>query len=271
MSDVRKIKLTDIALGDRERPDDASEVKKIALSMAEQGQVQPIILRPTPNGEKPFTLVVGLHRLQAAWLLEWSEIDAISRKMTADQAKEIELDENLARHDLSALDRALFLRRKKELHERLYPETVHGGDRKSSLYQERGDRLADQDAKFGILKFTDAEAERTGLSVRSIARQVKLANDLDPDAVTMLRGTDAARNASQLSKIAALPVEQQRQVAETAYTTKAKVSDVVAGLSPRAVPERSVEIEVKALQDLFDRSSKAARTAFIEQISGWTA
>lgn len=58
------------------------------------------------NGLK---LVVGGHRLHGADILGWDEIPAILIEATDDEARQIEIDENLARKELTALERAEFL------------------------------------------------------------------------------------------------------------------------------------------------------------------
>ena len=77
----------------------------------------------------------------------------------ADESAMIEIDENLARAELSALDRALFIAARKALHERLNPAARHGGDRKSGKYHKsnRG-----QVPNVSTRSFTATTAKRTG-------------------------------------------------------------------------------------------------------------
>jgi ParB family chromosome partitioning protein len=104
------LKISDIAITDRVRALDDEQVAVIAKSIGEKGQLQPILVRPTPNAEgglKPKTLVFGGHRLAALELLGRDTVDAIVRDLSPDEAKLIEIDENLHRADLTVLDRAI--------------------------------------------------------------------------------------------------------------------------------------------------------------------
>jgi len=95
----------------RFRPLD-DRVSEVAESYAEYGQLQPIILQPT-NGR--FTLVDGLHRLNAAKLLKWPAIGATyTDEIDPIRLREIELEVNVKRIEMSWQDR---LRAIAELHQ----------------------------------------------------------------------------------------------------------------------------------------------------------
>ena len=49
-----------------------------------------------------------------------------------DEAKLLQIDENLCRAELSPAERAAHLVERKRLYETLHPETGHGGDRRSA-------------------------------------------------------------------------------------------------------------------------------------------
>jgi ParB/RepB/Spo0J family partition protein len=74
--------------------------------MGDQGQLQPIVVRPRKDGG--YWLVAGLHRFEAAKKLKWKEINCtIFDGMAADEADLAEIDENLIRAELSPAERAL--------------------------------------------------------------------------------------------------------------------------------------------------------------------
>ena len=140
------IDLADIAIVDRFRSIDDATVKQLAMSMKTSGLQTPILVRhnrelnpesglhdgPDLGG---FALVAGAHRLEAARELRWPRIEAfVLDELTADEVRLIELDENLMRAELTAFDRARSLGRRKELYERIYPETRQGGDHRSQEY-----------------------------------------------------------------------------------------------------------------------------------------
>ncbi len=83
---------------------------------------------------------------------------------------------------LTTAERALFIRRRKEIYEALYPETRHGGDRKST--RQIGDLNDNEDAE----RFSLNTAKSTGISERSIQldahRGATLGDDLEAIPVT---------------------------------------------------------------------------------------
>jgi ParB family transcriptional regulator, chromosome partitioning protein len=90
--------------------------------MADQGQLQPIVVRPDKDGG--YCLVAGLHRFEAAKKLNWKEIwCSVFDDMDTDQAELAEIDENLIRVDLTPAEEAAHIGKRKELYERLHPET----------------------------------------------------------------------------------------------------------------------------------------------------
>lgn len=95
------IKLTDINLTkDRQRPLDQQHAEEVAQSLLTFGQLQPIIL--DENNE----LIAGFHRVNAAMLNGWTEIWYV-RQANVDEllAREIELEENIRRLDMTAAEK----------------------------------------------------------------------------------------------------------------------------------------------------------------------
>jgi ParB/RepB/Spo0J family partition protein len=104
------------------RPD---RVAELAESMRLNGLLQPIVLR-TSKGSG-YWLVAGWHRFEAAKLLKWPSIRAnIFEGMKADATELAEIDENLIHIDLTPAERAAHQAKRKEIYERLHPETKKG-------------------------------------------------------------------------------------------------------------------------------------------------
>jgi ParB family chromosome partitioning protein len=101
MTETRLIALGDIAVAKhRLRGLRENTANALSQSMADQGQLQPIVVRPRKHGR--YWLVAGLHRLAAARKLKWAEINCtIFDGMAADEAELAEIDENLIRAELS--------------------------------------------------------------------------------------------------------------------------------------------------------------------------
>lgn len=156
-----KVALSEITVTDRLRALDPKVVKELAESMEGQGQLQPIVLRPRPSGKEGYRLVAGRHRLEAAKSLKWADIEAkVFKDMEADEAQLGEIDENLVRANLSAAEEAMHLKRRKDLYEKLFPETKKGGDPKTKVQS-------------GKKSFSKDTAEKTGKDKRTVQRAVK--------------------------------------------------------------------------------------------------
>ncbi len=92
----------------RSREVDQDHALAIQASIVEQGQITPILIRPTPNGKQPYELVAGAHRHRAIQLLgDDEEIDAIIVNADKEEAAILEVSENIFRNELTALDRAM--------------------------------------------------------------------------------------------------------------------------------------------------------------------
>lgn len=145
-----------------------------------------------------FRLVFGAHRYRAAQIAQLPGIKAIITEADDADLRLREIDENLIRNELSALDRARFLAERKRLYEALNPGAKRGGDRRS-----------DQTANMAVWSFSADIAEKTGLSERTVFRAVALAEALSPEVVKALQHTPLARNQAALETLAKHPAKRQ--------------------------------------------------------------
>jgi ParB family transcriptional regulator, chromosome partitioning protein len=79
-------------------------LNELADSIRSSGVVQPVVLRPAPNGR--FQLVAGERRWLASKRVGKTAIPAVIRQISNEQAMEITIIENLQREDLNAIDQA---------------------------------------------------------------------------------------------------------------------------------------------------------------------
>jgi hypothetical protein len=134
-----KIPIADIKVGTRLRALDQEVVKLLAVSMAVGGLKAPITVRRTAEG---YELIAGWHRLEAARVLEWQEISAITVVGSERQARLWEIDENLCRSELTPLERAEHIKERV----RLVGEKVAQAGPPSGLQpQEQGIRKTARD------------------------------------------------------------------------------------------------------------------------------
>jgi ParB family chromosome partitioning protein len=223
MPDTRLIVLNGIAVPiHRLRAVREEIVNALVQSMADRGQLQPIVLR-RDSGDG-YWLVAGLHRLEAAKKLNWKEIRcSVFDDMDADQAELIEIDENLIRADLSPAERALHIGKRKELYEKVYPQTKKGG----APGKAGGGKKA-KTAK--LATFARDTATKTRVSRRSVERDATRAKQV----VVLGEIVDTSLDkGAEIDALAKLPKSEQRSLAEAAK--RARRSAPLAGAAP-AIP-----------------------------------
>ena len=97
-----------------------SGINELSQSISEVGLLNPITVDPN------HTLIAGLHRLEVAKRLCWTEIECTVCGLEGLEAELAEIDENVVRTALSTIEYGELLKRRKELYESLYPETKAG-------------------------------------------------------------------------------------------------------------------------------------------------
>ncbi len=214
----QKIQIAKIDATNRLRDIDPAHAEVIAASIDEVGMKQPISVRLHPNRDEEgcayeYKLVIGGHRLYAVdLLLGWNELKVGSQVLIEDldddAARLAEVDENLARHELNALDRSLFLAERKRLYVALHPAAAAGGDRKSRKIMEK---IKDQSLVFDR-SFASATAKRVGLSKSTINLSIGIAEKLDRETIDALRGTSVETNQKELLALAAITDLDERHL-----------------------------------------------------------
>ncbi|WP_375683513.1 ParB/RepB/Spo0J family partition protein [Bartonella sp. AP3QHHD] len=254
MAQFQKLALDVIVVPERIRPVDDEHAKALAQSIVREGLMNPITVRHTPNAkEGNYTLIAGAHRLRAAELLGYSDIDAVVVQADKDNAALLEVAENLFRNELSVIDRALFVQTYRELWEKKYGEIKIGRNKKSKvqlaplidgdghleqlgqvdpiaqpsnsaniaqLHDEKKfgqvDRISHTDEDSGkeiAFCFAKHVADRIGFSQDVVKRLNCIAQHLQPELRSVLRGTALADNQAQLLKLAKMEPVAQRRVA----------------------------------------------------------
>ena len=85
------------------RPDELAELE---ASLKANGLLQPIVVRPRPNGDG-FELIAGERRLRAAARLGWEDIPAVVKEIDDQMLLTLALVENLQRSNLNPIEEAL--------------------------------------------------------------------------------------------------------------------------------------------------------------------
>uniref|UniRef100_UPI00402BAAE8 ParB/RepB/Spo0J family partition protein n=1 Tax=Methylomonas sp. SPW-1 TaxID=3438877 RepID=UPI00402BAAE8 len=89
--------------------DDENSLEGLAANIAEHGVLQPILIRPNETGG--YDLVAGERRYRAAKIAGLSQIPAIIKEMTDEQADDAQMAENIHRKNLTQLEEARKIRR----------------------------------------------------------------------------------------------------------------------------------------------------------------
>lgn len=255
----RLVRLDLIDVGERLRRVDDDYAQLIAGSMEGVGQLTPIEVRPTSAGR--FALVAGAHRLRAAQINGWGAIEAIVREQGELEAQLREIDENLIRRELSALDRATFMARRQEVHLALHPDTARG----------KAGAVARWHA-MDKLSFASDAATKLGISARDIRRSIARFAGIAPDVREKLAGTWIADNGAVLDTLAKLSPTDQRKAITLMLRPDAPIRSVARALAEangQQAPMPDVDGQQLAKLMAAWRSSGAkARREFLDWLDG---
>lgn len=154
----------------------ADELRNLAESLCEAGQISPIVVRPGPEGK--YMIVVGERRWRAACEAGLSHIECVVRcDLDEQRAREMQFAENCQREDIPPLEQA----------------------RSFKDYLDR-------------YKLSQSElSRRTGIPQRTISNRLAL---LSLPASLQARIEAGTIGPYEALKIATLPVDQQGAVAE---------------------------------------------------------
>ncbi len=192
---VKNISISRIKVKRGRRAINKERVLEIAESITTLGLLHPISIN------KQYQLVTGRHRLEAFKKLSKKTIPSITTEkgLKADLA---EIDENLIRQELSVLERAECLKKRKDIYEMMYPESIKRGP-------GRGHR---ETKRAGFVSFSTDTAGKTGSSRRYVEQTVQIANNIPSDLKKMIRKSDLADNKKELLQLARLDNKLQHRV-----------------------------------------------------------
>jgi ParB family chromosome partitioning protein len=215
------VPLEKITVPEGRRRVDKTRVAALAASITEVGLLQPVAL----TGD--YRLIFGAHRLAAYQQLKLRAIPASIHDLDGLHLELAEIDENIQRSALTALETCKALARRKEIYEALHPETrpvtKRGGP-------GRGKKTSD---KMSPVSFTKDTAAKVGKHHRTVQRMVEIGDGLDDQAAKLLAATSVANQQNELKKLSKLPSDTQRQVAEKLVGGQAcTVATAMAALGP---------------------------------------
>ncbi len=255
--------LEKITVPERLRSVSADHVATIVESVKQCGEIlNPIIVGAEKLEENPdqvsFFLIAGAHRFEAAKQAGLERIPSqVWEDITPEEARLIEIDENLIRHELNPLDRAVFLSERKDVYEKMHPETKNGAQGSRSGQTNENDTMS----------FSNDTAERTGLGKRTIERAVKIAKGIPVELRKRIIGTELAQNQKELLELAKIGDQMlQAQIVERIVSGQSsKVGAAVKEIKGHVEIEKNKDdTEFEKLVELFQRASKAAQDRFLD-------
>ena len=255
---TKDVPVSDIVVKNRLRPVSESGVATLVASIEQLGLIKdPIHLRQVGGAHARLELIAGGHRLQAAKRLDWATIPATIWTCSADWARLMEVDDNLAQSDMDALELAVFLAERKRVYLKLHPQSKRGGDRGN---QHTGGRQSD------IVSFCQSTAEKRAMSKRQIERLVSAGERLDPKHAAQLFALESRPTLADLTHLGKMQPDQ-RQLALDLFVvgTEPTIKAAHASLEGSKPPLSNKDRRVQSLVDAWDRAGKAARDAFFEE------
>ena len=258
VASITDLAVADIVCRDRLRPVSEAGVAALIASIGELGVIKDAVhVRRKKDGT--FHLMAGAHRLEAARRLGMATIPVKAWTCTDDWARLVEIDDNLAGAELTALDTALFLARRKEVYERLHPETLRG---------VAGARARWSDAS-ELGSFASTTAEKLGITERQVQKIVAAGERLQPPDVQALRRAPRPVTLKDLTVIAGIESAPERyhvvgELGGGQAKSAAEARRSWAGRQGGAIAHKDpVEEDFKVLRTAWLRASKAARRRFI--------
>jgi ParB-like chromosome segregation protein Spo0J len=214
VAEVRLIALADVIVPPG-RTSRQTTLELLKDSIASAGLLQPIVV------DRSLRLLCGFHRLEACKSLGWQTVPAVVQNLDGAYAKLAEIDENLCRHELSALERGEHTALRKKLYQELKTSEAEKAAPPSSPRPKKGKAAKEVDPEALAKAFLAETAQRTGRSRTQVAQDVKI-GELDADVRTMLHETPLKEKKSELVALTKMPVDEQREAVARVKAGEAK-------------------------------------------------
>ncbi|NCE65102.1 chromosome partitioning protein ParB [Pseudoflavonifractor sp. 524-17] len=225
------VSIREIKINAGRREADPEGVQALADSISKVGLLNPITV------DRAHTLIAGLHRLEAAKRLGWTEIACTVSGLEGLEAELAEIDENLIRRGLNCVDEGEQLARRKEIYEQLHPETRQGM-RNGQTFKTAPSAVLETKS------FAEDASEKLGIAPRTIRTKIQVAKKLTPETKKIVKSNDIGiKSALKLSRLA--PKQQEEAAAQLAageirtvdeYAPPAQPEEPLAEALPFSVP-----------------------------------
>lgn len=266
VTDIKRINIASIEVSDdRARGIDPAWVEALAAIIDAEGLIQPIAVkvigerlgRDGAEDELLYRLVAGGHRLAACHALGWECIQAAVYDETFGNTDLIETLENLARRELTPLDRAKHFARFKVGYETKHGPIQRGGDRKSDAAKDQTDTMS-------VWSFHETIAERTGFTERTIFRYLAVWDGLAPESYDRLCALQSlASNFSQLKKLSEQNHDRQEEALGLIEANRAGTVDEALALIDDIYQPTLAEKRLSTARGAWSRLNQSERLSFL--------
>lgn len=247
---TERLFITDIETEGRLRAVDPAKVRAIKASIAEIGLRTPLTVSATlVDDEWHHRLVAGAHRLEALRELgeEWA--DCFVMDGDPDDAALWEIDENLARSELTDAERADHHKRREQILS------------DKGLVKTKTGPIA---ANSATTPYAKRAAADLGVSERSVRQHLARGKKIEADVLAEVAGTPLDKGVvlDELARTA--PADQHDKLAEIAARYKSKLPLAADPLNDLEATEK----QLAALMSAWNRAGPEAREKFLETIDG---
>jgi ParB family chromosome partitioning protein len=223
-------------------------VAELMESIRANGLLNPITVDQNLN------LIAGLHRLTACKLLGLQQIEChIILCENRDIARLAEIDENLIRSELDALERSELWLERDQILERMGLRAKAGDNQ----FSRKGSESISQ-----AVKTTLELAQQTGYTDRTFQYGKQIAKNIDAEVKQLIKGTPVAKSTSALLKVARAGSKQRQQAEEAEQQLrKANEEKNQAELQQQANLAAKARSEQKKLQLIAFQNTMAEKEA----------
>lgn len=243
-----KVTISEIKINPGRRSVNEDGINELARSISEVGLLNPITI------DQEYTLVAGLHRLEAAKRLGWTEIKCNVCTLDALQTELAEIDENVVRTELPVIEYGELLERRKEIYESLHPETKAGQAQAAGMNRAIGNSVSDK-MSATLKPFSQDTADKLGVSPRTVERTMQMMSGLTEDTREVFRHySNYKLSQSNAMKLSRMDPGKQKTAAILLATGQIRSLDAYQPIEVRAAPGHA-------------KSSRQRKAEFLESVA----
>lgn len=201
---LQTVSLDVIKVDEKSRLRATGDIIPLKDSIENIGVINPITV------DTDYNIIAGFHRYLACKELNHREIPV--RIVDKSINKELlEIDENLIRNNLTTLETAQQLLKRKGIYETMYPDSKPENVKRNNFA-----------SVYTTKCFTKDVSERIDKSQRWVQSHIKIADNLTPESVQKIKGTELENNFILLQNISRKEPKEQLKAIESFLSTEKK-------------------------------------------------